>query len=133
MPKTHREKLIERMVDLFRSGLFVQLSCHPSAAVNDQKVQVRAVFYSPRDLGSGLKPVLRCEEAPSFALRLEEEPSSSRSKRQFRGEFEVSKTGMSEGTLSLLLHPDSSSKPVAQSEIHVFTGTELSKIDLDLT
>jgi len=113
------------MAELFREGLFVQFSCSLAAITDESIIQIRAVFHMTKDLGTTLKPVVRAEEDPNYIVKLEEHPSSSKTKREFDGEFEVRRVSHGKGTLNLLLQVQPSAKSIARSEIHIFTDTEL--------
>jgi hypothetical protein len=80
--------LADKIVALFRSGLFIQFSCNPSTVVigSGQNIEVDAViFLDPSVPRASFEPAATCAEPRRMTVRLTEEGSSQPTKRVFRG------------------------------------------------
>ena len=123
--KAHREKLAERMVQLFREGMFVQFRAEPLAPLGNKRVKVTATFYLPQKASvASLKPVVRLQGHPKSGQRLQEEASSNRAIRTFHGDLDLSQFGVKSGAATLTLEPEGAGV-VAQTTVQVFEQADV--------
>lgn len=130
--KNHREKLAERMVQLFQEGLFVQFRAEPAASLGNKRVKVTATFHLPQKMSlTSLRPVVKLQGSTKPGVRLQEDLSSNRAVRNFHGDLDVSQFGVQSGEATLTLEPEGGAV-VARTTVHIFDQADFLKAQEEL-
>jgi hypothetical protein len=129
--KSHRAKLAERMVQLFRDGMFVQFRAEPSATLGNKRVTVTATFHAPaKGSLTSLKPVVKVQGSTRPGVQLQEDPSSSRTVRSFHGDLDLRQLGVKDGDATLTL--ETGAGIVARAAVHIFNRADFLKAQEEL-
>jgi hypothetical protein len=130
--KSHRAKLAERMVQLFRDGMFVQFRAEPSALLANKRVKVTATFHLPQKTSlTSLKPVVKLQGSTKPGVPLREDPSSDRAIRSFHGDLDLSQFGVHDAEATLTLEADTGGI-VARTTVQIFDRADFLKAQEEL-
>lgn len=118
------DKLHDRLIRAFQSGLLVQFACNPTSAKVGDKVQISAVFFAqPTASLNELEPFVSCRELDWVKEKLSLESPHSKSGIKFGCELDTSLVGS--GTFTLLLNKRPGERPVASTTLEVFEKSEI--------
>jgi hypothetical protein len=125
-----RMDLADKIVALFRSGLFVQFSCNPSTVVigSDQNIEIDAIiFLDPSVPRPSFEPAATCSEPRRIRVKLTEEASSQPAKRVFRGVIKSSE--LVPGIYNFALEPHPAEPPIASTSLLVLDKSFIREVE----
>lgn len=128
---TNMDKLHDRLIRAFQSGLLVQFGCNPTSAKAGDKVQIIAVFFAqPNTSLNELEPFVTCRESDRVKQKLSLEPGYSKSQMKFG--YELDTSHLAAGTFTLLLNKRPDERPVASTTLEIFEKSEIENLRASL-